>query len=481
MGFFTSPNFNKTDYYIHSLTSVPQDLASGDIIETHDGEKLALVLGFVYNKFTQAIHTVHTVEISRNPALPKSRPVFSISTDEKRSGDVSGIDLPAYIFTDRTDRFDVDLVSRTNKRIERVGRTSSNYFQNIIAELRQNNVGALPSVRDDNLYIPSLAHLTKSTDKKNSEGFLVYGQISEDERLALLSELNRVSRRVDGNRVHSQYWDELNAIQKAGYQGYLVGKQRAKEVMRLPMQMGSRRGYAQLLTNMFDAATQPVEVPVVASAEAISAKHQETHMRTLKSKFRDCVLPNDVGVPKNLWQGRYLMINMANLDGEPPVEEGKIIHRPCAVWKAYADKDTREIVGLELHPATRSQSENYQFKMQINPLKTRSKKESLLIADCLIRVPLTSEYVHANEGIHFFELTPHEVREFKRKKYTMETQNAPQQILGLQTVPDNWVEVTLNDVLSQAQIRRWKRRQLTPVEGLLQDKLREALQLRIPA
>ena len=169
------------------------------------------------------------------------------------------------------------------------------------------------------------------------------------------------------------------------------------------------------------------------------------------------------------------MINVANLDGENPVEAEKIVQRPCALWKLYADKNTRQIVGLELHPATRSQSENYQFKMRVSPLKTYSKKESLLVADCIIRVPLTAEYVHPDASISFFELTSEKAKEFMAIKAVMEEQNAPQQIIGLQTIPHHWVEAALDPTPSLQQLQKRARQQRVQADGVLQDKLREAL------
>lgn len=473
MSFFRSPNINKTDYYIHSHTYVPQDLASGDIIETHDGERLALVLGFVYNKFTQAINTIHTAEIIRQAALPKSRPIFSIETEARRSGDVFGIDLPAYILTDRTDRFPIDMVFRLNKRIERVGRMSSNYFQEILKDLCQNNIGKLPRVGGEDIYIPSLKHLMKPSKEEDSEGLLAYGRIGAHERASLLRTLNSLSRSVDGDCIHTQYWDEKRDRHEEGFQGYLVGKQRAKEAMRLPMQMGTRRAHTVSLARQFDVTNTPsFEAPV---------EKRTGDEKALKATFRDCTLPDHIILPKDLWQGRYLMINAPNLHGEPPVKEGSIVYRPCALWKAYADKDTYEIVGLELHPATRSQSENYNFKMQINPLKTLSKKESLLIADCLIRVPLSPEYVHADAGINFSELTSEEVNRFKQRKRVMEAQNASQHIIGLQTVPDNWIEIAIDPALSGKKLRKKIGLENSRSDGMLQEKLREVLQLRQPA
>lgn len=471
-------NVNKTNYYSHGSTLVPQDICCGDIIETKGGKKAGIILGLIYNTQTQMIQQIHIANITRNPVIPHGRKILTIPSSAKPFGDVSGIDLPADVYTHQTSWYNLGQIAGDSKRIERIGRISPTYLEEILATLKTDNVTALPSIPEGCIYVPSLQYLMDKNPASLSNGLLPYGKVDDYDLAMLVRELNDPSRIVDGDEVHHQYIDDLKKLQKEGFQGYLKGKSRAKQLNRMEVAMrrsGSstpRTLVSAKLAASFDKVTildQPLQ-PII---------HQSSvDADSLQATFGEQASTPKIILPKPLWRGRYMMINVANLDGEPSVPEGKIVQRPCIVWKAYADKQTGQTVGLELHPVTRSESERYIFKMRVYPLRTRSKKESWLVADCVIRASLDSEFFDGNILPDFFELTQDKIRKLSETKIFMERREAPQQIIGLQTIPDHWVEVRLDDMPSAQQQRRADHQ---PPNGSLQEKLRGLMNLRMPA
>ncbi len=170
-----------------------------------------------------------------------------------------------------------------------------------------------------------------------------------------------------------------------------------------------------------------------------------------------------VQLPQQLWKGRYMMMRLPDLNG---IENtGEFVHRPCAVWRAFARYDESlggpVLAGLELHPCTRSSGHKFTHKMGVRPLSTTVQTPSHMIADIAIRVPLTTEYFQPRQPDTgtFFELLPRRVEEFKMKRSLAE-QNGGIQIQGMQAIPEDWVEIQLPEPPNEkirAALRKWHR------------------------
>ena len=241
MSFIKSINNNKTDYYSHDNVLMPQDISCGDIIETHHGEKSALILGFVFDTRKQIIQTIHLAEITREAAISAKRLVHFIASSAKREGDVSGVDLPAHIYTDRTQFKDL---AGSRKRIERIGRTSPSYFGKILTALLKDNKLDLPRLQGTSIYIPSLQYLTDIEPSSVPAGIMPYGQVDDYGRRLLVRELSKPARNISGDDVHTQYIEELRSRQKEGYLNYLRGRRRVQEDARLEMSIRQGRTLA---------------------------------------------------------------------------------------------------------------------------------------------------------------------------------------------------------------------------------------------
>ena len=460
---------NKTDYYSHGSTLLPQDIASGDIIELRNGKEFGIILGLVYNTQRLAITKIHVAKISRDMSISKSRPAFFLPSVATRNGDVSGIDLPAHIYTDLTNWYDLPDISRKSNRVERAGYVSPQYLSGILSALRENHIAPIPEFDNHHVYTTSLNHLMGEKDGQAAEGLVPYAQLDDYDRALLIRDLNDPVRHVGGDQVTNEYFEIQRQKHQQGFAGYLRGKERAKQELQLERvfyQASTSRPQTVALAKLatpFKAANtvagedtdiiQPYQRQTIkdncSSGDAVSDSNG------LKDQFEQRRPPKTITLPKHLWQGRYLMLNIGELDKGPSQSDGTVFHRPCAVWKAYADKVSGELVGLELHPVTRKQAKNFIFKMSVFPLKTESERESFLIADCLIRVPLTAEYFHENAVPNFYELPADKMKTFIAKKDAFSRRDGVPLVVGLENIPENWVEVELDARPSEQQLRKW--------------------------
>lgn len=176
-----------------------------------------------------------------------------------------------------------------------------------------------------------------------------------------------------------------------------------------------------------------------------------------------------IELPQHMWQGRYLMVKVPDLHDENDDREA---FRPCAVWKAYADRDTGALAGLELHPVTRGSLNSFRYRFQVYPLPTQSKRPGHLIADCLVRVPLTERYFHEKSSQFFFELPPDKLEKFRDRRAHAMASGDPVHVYGLQEIPENWVEVELDPTPSFQQFLKWSESGKIRFDGTVTDKAR---------
>lgn len=180
----------------------------------------------------------------------------------------------------------------------------------------------------------------------------------------------------------------------------------------------------------------------------------------------------EVRLPEHLWQGRYLMLRIADL--HDPQNESNA-YRPCAVWKAYAklNADNQPVLaGLELHPCTRKASGSFAFKYPVHPFgwrtdKHANKMQSFLIADMVIRLPVNAVNFQIDQvGQGFHELLPRMVNKFaKRIEAVQEASGGELKIFGLQEVPEDWVEIDLPQTPEpelQAKLAKWGKATFIP-------------------
>lgn len=483
MRFNQAPNSSKTNYFSHGSMWVPQDIAAGDIIEMKNGKKLGLILGFIYDTEQLAIRSVHVANITRDNEAARSLTALFIPATASRHGDVSGITLPAHIITDRTSWYKLEDVSKESFRIERVGCASPTYFERVLAALQKNNKASLLEIKDSRIYIPSLEYAMASQKVDAPTGLVPYGQLDDYDRALLIRDLKDPTRTMDGDEVHSAYVADLKQRQRAGYIGYLKNRALEREAAKLDATF--RRANSTVIKPSASVVLcEPANTSFVQEDIIVPDTRQiirtdtevagETpEMENLQAAFKRRAPVKTITLPKHLWQGRYLMLNISDLlrDGEGAEEDGTA-YRPCAVWKAYADKNTGDIVGLELHPVTRNQAKDFKFKLPVYPLKTVSQKDSCLIADCVIRVPLSSEYFHEIAVSNFFELTPEKIEKFMAKKAAMVAMDVTPHVVGLQTIPDHWEEVELDPTPSMQQLQKWASTGHIRFDGNLTDKIR---------
>lgn len=180
----------------------------------------------------------------------------------------------------------------------------------------------------------------------------------------------------------------------------------------------------------------------------------------------------EVKLPEHLWQGRYLMLRIADLTDS---ENESNAYRPCVVWKAYAklnDDNQPVLAGLELHPCTRKAAGAFSFKYPTQPFgwhtdKRANKMQSFLIADMVIRLPINSVNFQTDQvGQGFHELLPRMVNKFAKKiEAAKEARGGDLQVFGLQNIPEDWVEIDLPQTPLpelQAKLARWGKATFIP-------------------
>lgn len=221
------------------------------------------------------------------------------------------------------------------------------------------------------------------------------------------------------------------------------------------------------LADVSDDTIQIKDIPhleEILSAQMVEAEtHEEAKAEGLSRIFEQEIDPHSlkhledfgigglmreptINLPDQLWRGRYVMMRIPNL--KDPTEMAEYAYRPCVVWNAYArvnEYGEPELAGLELYPCTRSTAGSFDCKMWVRPLDTKVKKPSYLIADMMIRAPISAEYFQPDQpdASLFYNLLPAKVDEFDAKVRIVENLKGGPQIYGLQEVPDDWKAIDL--------------------------------------
>ena len=160
-----------------------------------------------------------------------------------------------------------------------------------------------------------------------------------------------------------------------------------------------------------------------------------------------------VQLPKELWRGRVIVMRIADLSNHDL--KNKNAYRPCVLHKLYAriDKETGQpvLAGVEAYPMTRTQGNLFMFKMGMrSPFKTKDKRPSWLIADLMIRAPLTEEFFHPKQAENiYYDPKKSEMDVFDIKRGLQEERNDGPDIYGLREIPKDWIEIRLPDTPSE--------------------------------
>jgi hypothetical protein len=386
-----------------------------------------------------------------------------------------------HIYTDATSFFRLSKYHAGDGRIERIGRVSPEYFKVVLDALKENNRGTLAYLKEGSVYVPSLQYLVAPDETDFVPGLIPYGHIDEYDRALLLRDLANPDLTIDGDRVCTDYIHSLRDAQKEGYLGYLRGRERDRTVAKIEADLNRRGRHTAMgsrtlpnITVSFDAAkSAPSEAVAIRPDERQSIKPdrdivgEPRGLESLRDAFHERASACKIVLPKHLWKGRYLMLKINSLAADDGIERGGTAYRPCAVWNAYTDKNTGELAGFDLHPVTREEAHLFKFKMPVHPLKTDSQREGVLVADCIIRVPLSRDYFHENAASNFFELTPEKIERFLSKKAVMSEMGAVPHIIGLETIPDNWEEVELQPTPSFQQFQKWAQKGQARFDGNL--------------
>jgi hypothetical protein len=176
---------------------------------------------------------------------------------------------------------------------------------------------------------------------------------------------------------------------------------------------------------------------------------------------------DELSLPEHLWRGRYIMLKIGDIDNSKCTVEA---YRPAALWRAYAklgDDGLPVLAGLEFHPCTRMSAEGSKYKMPVYPFGWKSgrgvnTKQSFLLADKIVRLPIDSPFLHTNHmDSNFRELLPRMVEKFDQKvTRAMVEEEGRIPVFGLQDIPDDWVEIKLPNPPSkdmQHKLSGWKK------------------------
>ena len=180
-----------------------------------------------------------------------------------------------------------------------------------------------------------------------------------------------------------------------------------------------------------------------------------------------------IKLPDHLWRGRFLMMRAADLLDPSNMDDA---YRPCMVHKAYArinDKGEPELAGMELFPCTQSAAHHFRYKMPVMPLgktvkltqgeqsrsshmfKLAARKPSWLVADVMIRAPMSTEYFQPEQTTNFLQMPPGMIEKFQNRVEHCRQNEGEHTIWGLQEVPEDWFEIDLPDVPTDPKLQRY--------------------------
>ncbi len=235
-----------------------------------------------------------------------------------------------------------------------------------------------------------------------------------------------------------------------------------------PLKLADIPDYRTVLRRHFGIEQEPLKAPSVIIASFTRAVDQNSLNDLQNLGVGGLLREPSINLPQHLWQGRYLMMRIADLND--PSNYGQAF-RPCAIWKAFARVNGQGepvLAGFEMHPVTRSSAGESSYKMRVRPMETVVRKPSYLIADMMIRAPLDATYFQPEQREDFyFELLPHMVRELEVKR-ELALGNGGIKTFGLHAAPQDWVEIPLppppNEKLRARLVHTGKAR-FTPVSA----------------
>ena len=218
--------------------------------------------------------------------------------------------------------------------------------------------------------------------------------------------------------------------------------------------------YGHFGLDIEDEAQNDLSTIFAQTIDPQSLKHFET--LGVGGMVRD-----ELSLPEHLWRGRYLMLKIGDIDNEHCQTEA---YRPAVLWRAYAklnDDGMPVLAGLEFYPCTRMSADKYTYKMPVYPFGWRSgkgvnKKQSFLLADKIVRLPVDSPYLHQDYmDSNFRELLPSMIDKFEHKvNRALVEKEGRISVFGLQDIPDDWVEIKLPDAPvfdMQQKLSGWKK------------------------
>lgn len=482
-----------TDYHKHSGLWLPDDLKAGDIIRCrmmtkHDGIDRAemcprhvMVLGMEMDPHTLEYTSIHVARFSYSPKYCTDDTNFLIPRLLERRGLITGLEARAVLKADRTDFLPLkqDYFWGDVFDVQRLGHVDQSLFKEIRATMERGHRlsrahSYLPGRDTRKWYIPG-AHLA---DESIPSPHHVHEFTALDE-LDLARIQTDWALRKDPNKLEADFVTKCLAnmeharIQMARHAQW-EARQRAKISVHEPFKR-----------TVTPTTTHPPAAPIEQETTAALSPEEQftmqlphaqtdsiTSLRTLAARFNDKVEApfSKIELPKHLWQGRYMMVKIHDLHDE---ENDGSAYRPCAVWKAYADRDTGELAGLELHPVTRGSLNTFRYRFQVYPLKTDSPRPGHLIADCIVRVPLTARFFHEKSAQSFFELPPDKLEKFKERRAHALNSGDPVHVYGLKDIPDNWVEIELDSTPSLQQFQKWSNSGQIKFDGNMNDRVRQ--------
>lgn len=172
-----------------------------------------------------------------------------------------------------------------------------------------------------------------------------------------------------------------------------------------------------------------------------------------------------IELPQQLWRGRVIMMRVPDLNQESMKNDA--VRRPCVIHKVYAkiDENTGEplLAGIEAYPYTRSQAASFTYKMGIrSPVKSKRDATSWLIADVMIRAPLTEEYFHPRQAADlYFDPTKSQMEVFDVKRKVQTDRGLSPRIYGMKEIPADWIEIDLPETPSEQMRSKLRRMGMT--------------------
>lgn len=485
---------NGSDYHRHSGLWVPEDLQAGDIIrckmmtkhrdvdQAEMCSRNVMVLGMEMEPDTLEYTSIHVARFSYNPTYCTDDTNFLIPRYLERRGLITGLTEQATLKADRT-----DFVPLTQDHfwsdvydVQRIGKVDRSLFAEIRETMERGHRIAgsqsrLPPRNTKKWYVAG-AHLA-GEDVPSPHHKHEFTALDEIDVARIQADW---ALRKDPNKLEAKFVTKCLAnIERArialARQANWEARHKKGESVHPPRNktiFAESAGTARSQNNDTAVAypLSPDERFTMLLPHAGVSKLND--LRELAVHFKNQADTNffKIELPKHLWQGRYMMVKTPDLHDE---ENDGTSYRPCVVWKAYADRDTGKLTGLELHPVTRGSLNTFRYRFQVYPLHTDSRRPGHLIADCIVRVPLTERYFHDQNHQPFFELPPDKLEKFKERREHALNSGDPVHVYGLKDIPDNWVEIALDPTPSFQQFMKWSESGKIQFDGAMNDRARQ--------